>query len=99
MRNLITSAIFIAASLAAFAPASAQPRPSTTQLSCHAANALVQQRGAVVLGTGGETFDRFVRDASFCAHGQTLRQSFAPSADQSQCFVGWRCYDESLIPK
>jgi hypothetical protein len=73
----------------------AQGRPSTTSMTCAAAASLVQQRGAVVLGTGGSTFDRAVRDASFCAQGQKLRPMFAPTTDNPNCHVGWRCFDES----
>ena len=50
---------------------------------------------AFVLGMGGDTFDRFVRDASFCSHGQRLRPAFSPTTDNRACLVGWRCYDES----
>ena len=88
MRAIIVFTATLAASLAL-----AQTRPSTTTMSCAAAASLVQQRGAVLLGTGGDTFDRFVRDASYCPKGQILKAAFTPSADQRQCFVGWRCYD------
>ncbi len=75
-------------------PATAQTRPSTTALSCGEVSSVVRARGALVLGTGGDTFERVVRDASFCSHGDTLRPFFAPSRDQRQCFVGWRCFEE-----
>ena len=73
---------------------SAQTRLSTTNMSCAAANSLVLSQGAAVLGTGGDTFDRFVRDSRFCAPGQKLRPAFVPARDQRQCMVGWLCYDE-----
>lgn len=79
--------------------AAAQGRPSTTAMSCAAAAALVQSRGAVVLGTGGDMFDRFVRDASFCPKGQVLRPAFEPTIDQRQCFVGYRCFEEEKQPR
>src|SRR3954451_17348236 len=44
----------------------AQNRPSTTAMTCQQAASLVYARGAIVLGTGGYTYDRFVRDRSFC---------------------------------
>jgi len=80
--------------LATPAFAVAQNRPSTTNMTCHAAWALVQTQGAAVLGTGGDTFDRFVRDASFCPKSQILRPAFVPARDQAQCLVGYRCYEE-----
>ena len=73
----------------------AQSRRSTTNMSCGAANNLVLSQGAAVLGTGGDTFDRFVRDASFCPRGQVLMPAFAPTTDQRQCQIGWRCFNES----
>src|SRR3954463_3296195 len=42
------------------ASAEAQPRPSTVAMTCPQAAHLVAARGAIVLGTGGFTFDRFV---------------------------------------
>ena len=73
----------------------AQGRASTTAMNCRSAASLVQAQGAAVLGTGGDTFDRFVRDASFCPRGQVLKPAFAPTSDLAQCQVGWRCSDES----
>jgi hypothetical protein len=92
MESALRGIIILFATFAA-STAWAQSRPSTTNMSCAAAASLVQQRGAVVLGTGGSTFDRFVRDASFCPHGQILRAAFVPAADQRQCFIGWRCHE------
>ena len=89
MRRLtITLALAIAANAA-----QAQTRPNTATMACAAAARLVLSQGAIVLGTGGDTFDRFVRDASYCQRGQILRAAFTPSADVRQCFVGWRCYE------
>ena len=87
--------ICLAALLASTSFAHAQTRPSTTTMTCAAAAGLVQQRGAVVLGMGGDAFDRFVRDASFCSKGQQMRAGFSPTTDNRACLVGWRCYDES----
>jgi hypothetical protein len=75
--------------------ASAQTRQQTTSMSCAAAASLVQSRGAIVLGTGGDTFERFVRDASFCFRGQTTRPTFVPALDNRQCMVGYHCFDEN----
>ena len=78
----------------ATAPAFAQSRPSTTTMSCASATNLVIARGAIVLGTGGDTYERFVRDASFCFKGQVTRARFAPTSDNAQCMIGWRCFDQ-----
>ena len=44
----------------------AQSRPQSTRMTCAQAAGMVFQRGAIVIGTGGYTYDRFVRDRSFC---------------------------------
>ena len=77
----------------------AQGRPSTTAMSCASAHGLVVQRGAAVLGTGGDTFERIVRDNSFCAYGQRLKPLFAPTRDNPHCYIGDYCFDESLDPR
>ncbi len=82
-----------AALLAPIAALAQQSRPSTTSMSCAAARGLVQSRGALVLDTGGDTFDRFVRDSYFCASSQKATQAFAPTSDQRQCFIGSTCVD------
>jgi hypothetical protein len=93
-------AVVIATTFALTASAAiAQSRPSTTQMSCGQAQATVAHSGAAVLGTGGGTYDRIVRDASFCFYGQRLRPVVAPTRDNPRCFVGNRCFDESLDPR
>jgi hypothetical protein len=55
----------------------------------------VMANGAIVLGTGGQTYDRFVRDRSFCQYDETAEPAFVPSRDNRACFVGYRCRDPS----
>src|SRR3954451_2697924 len=69
----------------------AQARPSTVTMACAQAAQLVTSQGAIVLGTGGSTFDRFVTDRRFCAINQTTEPAWVPAADNLQCFVGYRC--------
>ncbi|WP_306222855.1 hypothetical protein [Bosea beijingensis] len=71
--------------------AAAQTRPSTVSRPCAASQRDVQVNGAIVLGTGGYTYDRFVRDRSFCLVNEVTDPAFAPSADTQACFVGYRC--------
>ena len=80
--------------LVAATPALAQSRPSTTTMTCAAANALVLSRHAIVLGTGRDTYDRYVSDQGQCPWGQILKPGFAPTRDNPQCMVGWRCVDD-----
>ena len=61
------------------------------EIRCAQAAGLVAARGAIVLGTGGLTYDRFVSDASHCAIKETTEPAWVPAADTPQCFVGYRC--------
>lgn len=84
--------------LAGLAPALAQPRVSTTGLPCGQAQAIVQSQGAVVLGTGGATYDRFVASQAFCERDETTRPAFVPTLDTPQCPVGYRCVQAERRP-
>jgi hypothetical protein len=64
--------------------AHAQTRPSTVTMPCNASRQLVLARGAVVLGTGGYTYDRFVRDGSFCAVAEYVEPAYVPGLDMPQ---------------
>ena len=75
-------------------PALAQ-RPATPDLPCRQAKALVDRSGAIVLGTGGQTYDRFVRDRSFCEVTEITVPGFVPAGDTPRCFVGYRCKEPS----
>jgi hypothetical protein len=79
--------------LLAGGPAMAQERPSTTTMTCQQAARLVQARGALVLGTGGMTYDRFVRDRSFCEPTEIARRAFRPTRDNPACLIGYTCYE------
>ncbi|KQO72565.1 hypothetical protein ASG60_06480 [Methylobacterium sp. Leaf469] len=74
----------------AVSPAFAQ-RPSTTTMSCAQAKGIVGREGGIVLGTGGPTYDRFVRDRSFCEITEITIPAFVPAGDTPRCFVGYRC--------
>ena len=71
--------------------AAAQAGPVTLDMTCAQAAGLVRSRGAVVLRTGSATYDRFVRDESFCAGQETARPSWVRTADSAQCPVGGVC--------
>ncbi|MGU3666863.1 hypothetical protein ACLBX9_21965 [Methylobacterium sp. A49B] len=84
----IVSALVLAA-----APAMAQTRPSTTTMTCQQTVRLVQARGALVIGTGGMTYDRFVRDRSFCEPTEIAKRAFRPTRDNPSCLIGYTCYE------
>ena len=87
MRRIISAFVLVGLSTAALA----QPRPSSVTMPCGAAQRLVFSHGALVLGTGGFSYDRFVRDRTFCEFNEFTRPAFVPTIDAPQCFVGYRC--------
>jgi hypothetical protein len=78
---------------AATSSVSAQPRPSSVRMTCDQARALVAARGAIVLGTGGDTFDRYVVHRGFCPVTDIIKPAWVPTRDVPQCMVGYRCVD------
>jgi len=86
-----TFLLSLAAIVAVATSAAAQPRPSSIAMSCRQAAGLVASRGAVVLGTGGYTYDRFVADQRFCLRNEVIEPAWVPAGDTPQCFVGYRC--------
>lgn len=87
MRHLILIGLLIAAG-----PAEAQ-RADTTTLTCAQARGTVARAGGIVLGTGGPTYDRFVRDRSFCEATEVTKSASAPTRDDPSCFVGYTCIE------
>lgn len=83
-------AIALAISLVA-ASAQAQTRPSTVNMPCGESRQLVLTIGAIVLGTGGLTYDRFVRDQTFCDVTEYAQSAYVRSLETPACFVGYRC--------
>lgn len=91
--RVATAAAMTAAAMAAVVPAAgAQARPSTTDMTCSQAMALVASKGAVVLNTGPNTFDRYVRDLAFCSGGEQLKPEWVPARDNRQCPIGYTCF-------
>ena len=78
--------------------AGAQDRPSTTAMTCGQARQFVLARGAVVLGTGGMTYDRFVADRSHCEPTEIATNAHVPARDTPECFIGYRCKEPSGSP-
>jgi len=73
----------------------AQKRVSTTDMSCAAARSFVNAQGAVVIGTGGDTYERVVTGQGFCNRGEDTKPLFAPTRDNGACFVGYYCFEYS----
>ncbi|KLK93444.1 hypothetical protein AA309_08985 [Microvirga vignae] len=84
--------ILVSIAIAGFAPgAIAQPGPTTLAMTCAQARGIVVSQGAAVLRTGPTTYDRYVRDASFCALQETARPAWVRTVDTAQCPIGGVC--------
>jgi hypothetical protein len=68
-------------------------------MSCRQAAGLVASRGAIVLGTGAYTYDRYVSDQRFCLRSEVTIPEWVPTADTPQCFVGYRCKEADLFDR
>ncbi|CAA2107478.1 hypothetical protein MBUL_04180 [Methylobacterium bullatum] len=71
-------------------PAMAQ-QASTLDMTCPQARAVVSRSRGIVLGTGGSTYDRFVRDRGACEVTEITIPAYAPTRDTADCFIGYRC--------
>jgi hypothetical protein len=82
-------------SMLAFSTAAvAQGRPYTPSMPCREASALVTARGAVVLSTGPNSYERVVAHGGLCSVEETSAPAWEPTADNPRCFVGYRCKDK-----
>ena len=83
--------------LASASGVQSQTRPQTPSMTCDQARSIVFSRGAAVLGTGGFTYDRFVRDRTFCQINETTEFAVVPTRDTPQCPIGYRCRDAEYL--
>src|SRR4051794_32066522 len=90
-RYVILLAVALLPSLAA-----AQPRPDTLAMSCAQVHALVVRAGTFVVGSGPNIYDRYVSGQQFCYPTQYAQDAFVRSADNPQCFIGYRCREIDL---
>ncbi|MFN3890508.1 MAG: hypothetical protein ACK4MV_08930 [Beijerinckiaceae bacterium] len=95
MNKIGFSACMIFAALGIAGAAVAQSRPSTTSMTCAQAQAAVQGAGVIVLGTGGQSYDRFVSNESFCTSQEIGKPVWGPTRDNPQCFIGLVCEPRS----
>jgi hypothetical protein len=84
--------LLVSVAIAGFATSAvAQSGPTTLAMTCVLAKGIVASRGAAVLRTGPATYDRYVRDGSFCALQETAQPAWVRTADVAQCPVGGVC--------
>lgn len=94
MRKLFTSIIAITISLAVSVPV-AVARVNTTNLNCSQAKDLVSSRGAIVLDTSRNAFDRYVANRSFCPVGDHTIRAYVPTRNKKSCWIGYTCSSSS----
>lgn len=83
--------LIAAATLLAASAAHAQGRPDSRQMSCGQVQALIEDRGAVVMTTGQHTYDRFVQNRHQCfSIGEVGVRTHIASRDSASCPV-YRC--------
>lgn len=87
MKTLIVLAGFLAAG-------AAHARPSTLDMDCADAKALVSSKGAIVLTTGAYTYDRFVAHGGYCSSGEVAKATWVPTFDEARCFIGYTCQQD-----
>ncbi|WP_158554736.1 hypothetical protein [Methylovirgula sp. 4M-Z18] len=69
----------------------AMNRTYTPATSCAAVAGLVKTQGAVVLDTGPNTFDRYVRQTSMCSRDEYTVPAWVQTSNDPHCFVGYQC--------
>lgn len=74
--------------------ASVFARQNTADMTCAEAQSLVKASGAIVLSHGDQAlYTRFVRSAAFCNGGEKAAVTYAVTADEDKCRVGFSCVD------
>lgn len=86
----------LAALLAILATAAAAQRPSTLDMTCAEAAALITERGAIVLGTGGYTYKRFVAHRGYCVGDEQTEPAWAPTAE-GRCRIARICVNRRQL--
>ena len=87
MRPILVPVVIVCLTTAAIA----QPGPTTLAMTCAKARGIVNSQGAAVLRTGPTTYDRYVRDRSFCALQEMAQPTWVRTADVAQCPIGGIC--------
>ena len=96
MTMLFRNAIAVSMLAASVVPALGQGRPDARTMSCERVQALIAERGAVVLTTGRHTYDRYVLDGRFCEMREVARPLTIPTKGGEACVV-LECRDEPIV--
>lgn len=88
MRPILTMAMTAATLAAVTGAAQARAYPS-----CGQAQAIVAARGAAVIHTAPNIYDRYVAHAGFCFPTQYAKPTFAATRDNPYCPIGAICVE------
>ena len=97
MKRVIFAAV-IAALVTGLGASAVYARPDTRSMTCAGVQSFVNQRGAVVMTTGQNTFDRLVSSDSFCQLAEGLTIARVHSSDRRNCTIRWRCQVRDIPP-
>jgi hypothetical protein len=94
--RMIPALVLAAATASSLAidAAQAQGRPDSLRMSCASARGLVSSRGAAVVGTGRNIYDRYVASQGFCQRDEIAKPAWVATGDTRQCFIGYTCERE-----
>jgi hypothetical protein len=81
----------LAVALSLAASAALAERPSSLDMTCGEARDLVHASGAIVLGTGGRTYERFVAHPGYCLQGEEVHGGWTRTSDEARCPIGLIC--------
>jgi hypothetical protein len=99
MKTIVTASRCVMAlvlALGTLSPATmalAQEGPNARTMPCAAAQALVKSNGSAILNSGPSIFNRYVKDAAFCAEDMYIQPAWVRTQDSKACFVGYTCVD------
>ncbi|GGB58323.1 hypothetical protein GCM10011316_32980 [Roseibium aquae] len=91
MTNPLAFLLAAALTAALAVPALAQARPDLRTMTCAQAQALVKQRGQVVMTTGPHTYFRFVSRINYCDSWEQLFVKYGSTRDNPKCPVAYEC--------
>lgn len=93
--TFIRAAVVAVVAASVGSSAQAQEGQNLRKMPCSEAQALVKTKGAAVLHSGPNIFNRYVKDAAFCAEDMVLKPAWAKTQNVQACFVGYICTDNN----
>jgi hypothetical protein len=86
-----TLSLFLGSLLAA--TALAQEGPNARAMTCAQTKAIIQSKGASLINSGPDVYNRYVKDAAYCLEDQYLAPAWVRTLDSKACFIGYYCTD------